>query len=150
MNQRQFDFLLQQGEGFKLEFKENFDSKNLVEKVGSGISRMKNAMLEAGLLQPEIEANTADFILLFYKDIYTEENLRKMGLNERQIKAVLYTKEKGKITNREYQDINMVSNKTAYLELSELVKIGLFLIEGRGKNIVYRLKIKSNEQVMNR
>lgn len=34
---------------------------------------------------------------------HKKQNLRKMGLNERQIKAVKYVKEKGKITNSEYQ-----------------------------------------------
>jgi ATP-dependent DNA helicase RecG len=33
MKKRQFDFLLQQGEGFKLEFKENFDLKNLTREI---------------------------------------------------------------------------------------------------------------------
>ncbi len=36
------------------------------------------------------EQGIGAFSVIFYKDIYTEENLRKMGLNERQIKAVMY------------------------------------------------------------
>ncbi|WP_193391176.1 hypothetical protein [Candidatus Symbiothrix dinenymphae] len=43
-----------------------------------------------------------------------------MGLNERQIKAVLYVKEKRKITNSEYQELNEVSKRTATNELTEL------------------------------
>jgi ATP-dependent DNA helicase RecG len=43
-------------------------------------------------------------------------------LNERQIKAVEYVKGKGKITNKEYQKINEISNKTATYELKELVE----------------------------
>ena len=78
----------------------------------------------------------------FYKDIYNEENLRKMGLNERQIKAVLYVKEKGKITNKEYRELNSVSNKTAYLELLELVEKKVLNIEGKGRNIEYRVTKK--------
>ena len=49
-------------------------------------------------------------------------------------------KEKGKITNKEYQKLNKVSNKTAYLDLSDIVKKGVFLIEGEGKKINYILK----------
>jgi len=45
-----------------------------------------------------------------------------MGLNERQIKAVMYVKEKRKITNKEYRTINGVSDETARLELNDLVK----------------------------
>ncbi len=29
----------------------------------------------------------------FYKDRFTEENLKKLGLNARQIKAVIYVKD---------------------------------------------------------
>ncbi|HHV80504.1 TPA: hypothetical protein GXX44_02310 [bacterium] len=34
----------------------------------------------------------------------SRENLRKMGLNERQVKAVMYVKEKGRITDKEYSE----------------------------------------------
>jgi len=52
-----------------------------------------------------------------------------MGLNDRQIKAVIYVKEKGKITNKEYQELNFVSNKTAYLELSDIIKKNVFAMK---------------------
>ncbi|NQE44523.1 hypothetical protein C5S31_00695 [ANME-1 cluster archaeon GoMg2] len=74
------------------------------------------------------------------KDVYTEEYLREVGLNERQIKAVMYVKERGRITNREYQEINKVSNKTAYLDLNDLCTKNILISEGKGKNIIYRLK----------
>ncbi len=75
------------------------------------------------------------------KDFYTPENLIELGLNERQIKAVMYVKERGKITNKEYQEINNVSNKTAYLELGDMVNIGLLAIEGKGRKVNYTLKV---------
>ena len=56
------------------------------------------------------------------KDIYTEEYLRNLGLNERQIKAVVYAKKNGRITNKEYQKINNCSRNTAFADLKELVK----------------------------
>ena len=61
-------------------------------------------------------------MLLLTKDIYTEENLRKMGLNERQIKAVMYVKEKGKITNKEYQILTGISRQMATIDLNQLIK----------------------------
>jgi len=79
------------------------------------------------------------FSVYFRKDIYTEEYLRKIGLNERQIKAVMYVKEKEKITNKEYQEINAVSNKTAYLELSDLVEKGILTVDGTGKKTSYKV-----------
>ena len=33
MEKKELEFLLKQGEGFKLEFKENFDSKNLAKEI---------------------------------------------------------------------------------------------------------------------
>jgi ATP-dependent DNA helicase RecG len=76
-------------------------------------------------------------VLLLIKDVYTEENLRKMGLNERQIKAVMYVKEKGKITNKEYIKEFLVSRQTATRDLTELVNKGLFEFRGRGKRDAY-------------
>jgi ATP-dependent DNA helicase RecG len=61
-------------------------------------------------------------LVTLFKNNLTEEQLKKLGLNERQIKAVEYVKEKGKITNKEYQKINEISNSTATYELKELVE----------------------------
>ena len=112
-----------------------------IEQYGSGTVRMVEWMKEAGLPEPEYKEELGGFSVYFYKDIYTEENLRKIGLNERQIKAVMYVKEKGKITNKEYQGVNGVSNKTAYLELFDAVEKGVLVPEGSGKGIGYTLKV---------
>ena len=84
-----------------------------IEQYGSGTVRMVEWMKEEGLPEPEYKEEMGGFSVYFYKDIYTEENLRKMELNERQIKAVMYVKEKGKITNKEYQKICDTSERTA-------------------------------------
>ncbi|HBE45392.1 MAG TPA: hypothetical protein DDW17_08130 [Deltaproteobacteria bacterium] len=77
----------------------------------------------------------------FYKDRFTEENLKKSGLNERQIKAVIYVKEKRKITNRDYQKEFSVSRQTATRDLTELVEKKLFKLQGTGKrDISYLLR----------
>ena len=78
--------------------------------------------------------------MYFYKDIYTEENLRKMGLNERQIKAVLYVKEKGIIANKEYREITELSDEGARIDLKELVEKDLLQIRGSGRGVHYVLK----------
>lgn len=56
----------------------------------------------------------------------TPEQLTKLGLNDRQLKAVEYVKEKGKITNKEYQSLNTISERTASRELSELTEKQIF------------------------
>nr|WP_232841436.1 hypothetical protein [Caldicellulosiruptor acetigenus] len=76
---------------------------------------------EAGLPEPEFKEE-GGFVVEFYKDIYTEEYLAKLGLNERQIKAVMYVNEKWKITNKEYQEINKVSKKLQVEILKNFLK----------------------------
>lgn len=74
------------------------------------------------------------------KNIYNKEDLSKLGLNERQIKAVLYVKEKGKITNSEYQKLNNISRRTATDELAELTnKFEMFKNTGYGAGSFYEL-----------
>ena len=53
------------------------------------------------------------FSVIFYKDIYNEEYLRKLGLNERQIKAIFYTKKKGRITNADYKKVTGVKKEAS-------------------------------------
>jgi len=106
-------------------------------------------MKEAGLPEPEYKEELGGFSVYFYKDIYPEENLRKMGLNERQIKAVIYVKEKGKVTNREYQELCNTSERTATRDLTGLVNRGIFEqvgITGKGTN--YTLKTPQRRQII--
>ncbi len=60
--------------------------------------------------------------MIFRKDIYNEKYLTELNLSERQVKAVLYIKEKGKISNKKYQEICEVSKGTATKELRELIE----------------------------
>jgi len=113
----------------------------LIEEYGSGIGRIMDSLKEANLPEPEFKEEFAGFSLYLRKDYYTEEKLKEMGLNDRQIKAVMYVKEKGKITNKEYQELNFVSNKTAYLELSDIIKKNVFAVEGSGRTVAYNLKV---------
>jgi predicted HTH transcriptional regulator len=112
-----------------------------IEQYGSGTIRMVEWMKEAGLPEPEYREELGGFSVYFYKDIYTEDNLRKMELNERQIKAVMYVKEKEKIANREYQELCNTSERTATRDLSELVKREIFEqvgITGKGTNYILK------------
>ena len=93
----------------------------LIEQWGSGIDKMRNACLQAGLPEPQFEERQG-FRVIFRKDVYSEEYLSQLGLNERQIKAVMYVKEKGRITNKEYQEINEVSKPMATIDLRALVE----------------------------
>jgi ATP-dependent DNA helicase RecG len=85
-----------------------FDAK-LIEQWGSGIEKMQKYCREAGLPEPVLEEYQG-FRVIFRKGLYNEEYLRELGLNERQIEAFFYVKEKGKITNTEYQELCLVVN----------------------------------------
>lgn len=96
----------------------------------------------AKLPPPIITNEGRDFLIVFRKDIYNAVDLGKLGLSDRQIKAVLYVKEKGKITNAEYQTLNSVSKRTATNDLSELVdKYQLINNIGFGAGSYYELRI---------
>ncbi len=116
---------------------------NLIESWGSGILKMITLCKEQNLPEPEFverKGGLGEFTVVFHKDIFNEEELRKRGLNERQIKAVMYVKEKGKITNKEYQQLMQVSKAMATIELSDLVTKQVFLRKGvTGKGTQYLL-----------
>jgi len=117
-----------------------------IERYGSGIQRIIDACKNAGLPPPVFEERFGGFLVIFNKDIYTEEYLNGLGLNERQIKAVLYAKEKGKITNKEYREINTISRQMATIDLSILVEKGMFIRTGKaGKGIAYQLTKLTNK-----
>ncbi len=64
-----------------------------------------------------------------------------MGLSERQLKAMVYIKEHGSITNSEYQAITKVSKSTATRELNELKEKGILISKGTtGRGFTYCLK----------
>ncbi|GHV66814.1 ATP-dependent DNA helicase [Bacteroidia bacterium] len=93
-----------------------------IETWGRGFSKMTTQCLVAELPEPLYYYDMSGYWVVFRKDVINEEDLRDKGLNERQVKAVLYVKEKGKITNSEYQEINEISKRTAAYELVELVE----------------------------
>ncbi|KJF43464.1 ATP-binding protein [Draconibacterium sediminis] len=112
-----------------------------VESWGRGTIKILEQCEEHGLPKPEFENNGKDFWVIFRKDIYTETYLKKLGINERQIKAILYTKENARISNKEYQSINNVSKRTATNDLTKLVEEFKILnkIGTSGAGIYYKL-----------
>jgi len=120
---------------------EVFHLAGYVEKWGSGTLRILRAFEEAKLPRPEFKEAFGGFQVVFYRDWLAEERLRELGLNERQIKAVLYVRDKGSITNRKYQELFNVSKPTASRELKELVDKGVFERIGvKGRSVKYRIK----------
>ena len=112
-----------------------------IEAWGRGIRKMNEQCTLYGLPMPLYYYESSGFWVEFRKDIYNEEILQSKGLNPRQIKAVLYAKEKRKITNREYQVINEVSRVTATRDLKDLVDKNIISFnEKAGAGASYELK----------
>jgi ATP-dependent DNA helicase RecG len=93
-----------------------------IESWGRGTIKIVENCLQQGLPEPDFIEEYGVMKVVFYKDKFTAENLKKLGINARQIKAVMYIKEKGKITNKEYQEINNCSRNTASNDLKRLVE----------------------------
>ena len=112
-----------------------------IDSWGSGIMKIVNSCKAAGLPTPTLEEDMGGFMVKLFKNRFSKEQLQQLGLNERQVKAVLYVKEKGKITNAEYQEINNISERTASREMSALVKAGILEQAGSfGAGSFYKIK----------
>jgi len=69
--------------------------------------------------------------------VVTEQQLQMADLNMRQIAAMQYAKDKGKITNNEYQHINGVTHDVAKYELAALVAKKRMMRTGKTKDVFY-------------
>ncbi|MCK9160940.1 MAG: putative DNA binding domain-containing protein [Bacteroidaceae bacterium] len=117
-----------------------FFRSGYVESWGRGMDKMRNLCQEAKIPVPQFSCKGNDFWTVFRKDIYNKENLSKLGLNERQIKAVLYVKGNGRITNAKYQKINEISRQMATNELHNLVnEFKLLINKGYGAGSYFEL-----------
>ncbi|GAB3220700.1 ATP-binding protein [Spirosoma arcticum] len=96
----------------------------LVETWGRGTLKMISECRAWGLPDPVFEDKQGGVWVTFFADRYQEDRLRQAGLNERQIKGVLYTKQQERITNADYQRLNNCSRNTASADLKELIQQG--------------------------
>jgi len=111
-----------------------------IESWGRGTIKIIKECKQAGIPEPVFSYDSSDISVEFRKDIYNEKHLQSLDLNERQVKAMLYLKEKGKITNSDYQTLNDVSRETATRDLKELIDKQLIKPSGqKGAGAFYTL-----------
>jgi len=119
---------------------ELFKKIHYIERLGSGLKRMDELMLLHGLKKPVYEINTAFFKVIFngpkekileLVKPSNELDLRELGLNERQVKALNFIQEKKVITRKEYQEKFGVSKMTASRDLFQLTEKGMVKVEGK-------------------
>lgn len=111
-----------------------------IDAWGRGTIKIIDTCKQADLPEPEMIELDGGFSITLFKDNITPEKLTKFGLNDRQIKAVLFVKENGRITNKEYQEIFEVARMTATRDLTELVDKGILKSsETKGAGSYYEL-----------
>mgnify|MGYP003551833455 FL=1 len=111
-----------------------------IEAWGRGTIKIIDTCKEAELPEPEMQELDGGFNITLFKNTLTEEQLTKLGLNNRQVNAVIFVKEKGKISNKEYQEINKTSDRTALRDLDNLIELNVFVKKEKKKGTIYKLK----------
>ncbi|MCY4561963.1 MAG: putative DNA binding domain-containing protein [Flavobacteriaceae bacterium] len=112
-----------------------------IDSWGLGTLKIIDSCKKNGLPEPKIKEFNGGILVTLYKDYLSEEQLKQLGLSNRQINAIRYVKERGKITNREYQSINNIGKTTATNELTQLIELN-FLVPSKtkGRGTKYILK----------
>lgn len=103
-----------------------FFKGGLIEAWGRGTLKIINDCINYGLPEPKIELLSGGICVTIYQNIITDNYLDNLELNERQIKAINYVREKKRITNKEYQNLTNCSRRTASRDLQELIEKNIF------------------------
>jgi ATP-dependent DNA helicase RecG len=118
-------------------------------RTGHGLARMAALMEEAHLPRPTWRELRAGFLLTLkgpsgvpLSELPADpQALARLGLNERQVKALLYLGEKGRLSGRELQELcPEVSTDTLRRDLADLVGRGLLLKVGERRATYFILK----------
>lgn len=120
----------------------------LIERLGYGIDRMLRQMEQAELPPPSFRETAAGFLVTLqgqpHADAAVAPDTRpwvRLGLNERQIAAMLQVTSEHRITSRDVQErYPDVSAETIRRDLADLVERGLLLKVGDKRATYYILK----------
>jgi ATP-dependent DNA helicase RecG len=119
-----------------------------IERLGYGIDRMIRLMEAEGLPAPVFQETANGFKVTLYghgealiSEVVDRRRWAHLRLNERQEKALVYLAERGRITNREYQELcSDVSAETIRRDLVDLVAKDLLLKIGDKRATYYIFK----------
>lgn len=118
---------------------------NYIEELGLGIDKMIEAMVQAGHPQPSFRATPHSFTVILQN---VRERTIPLGgsgwessMNERQLRALQYIREYGRLTSREYQELcPSVSAETLRLDMVDLTQRGIVMKVGVKRGTYYILK----------
>lgn len=129
----------------------------LIELWGSGIRRMREAMEEAGLRSPQIDADRDWFRITFYgpgeaflgvsaaqSPTFSAQTLGRLNLCQCRLLGQMQVR--GQITRLEYEQEFEVERSQAHRDLRELVELGLLRREGSNRASYYMLADAEPEQ----
>jgi ATP-dependent DNA helicase RecG len=113
-----------------------------IEELGLGIDRMIEEMLENGHPAPDFEAKPYAFTVRLHNTLERKPVKHwSTNMNERQMRAMSFVEENGRITNRDYRQLcTEVNPETLRLDLVDLIDKGLLLKIGDKKGTYYILK----------
>lgn len=113
-----------------------------IEELGLGIDRMIEDMVNAGHPAPEFRDTPYSFtVTLRNNRVRRPVAAWESNMNERQLQALAFIQEWGRITNRDYRMLCPdVSAETLRLDLADLVERGLLIKVGAKKGTYYILK----------
>lgn len=107
----------------------------IIKSSGAGVSEINKKALLCNI-NPIIFEKYQGGI---FTKIVLKSSIQSRRLNERERKLLDYIKNTGYITRKDYEKLMGVSERTARLDLGNLVKRGILKKVGKGKNTVYEL-----------
>jgi ATP-dependent DNA helicase RecG len=111
-----------------------------IESWGRGTIKIIEECEKYGLPEPKIEETEGGVAVTLYKNKTAPEFLSTLDLNDRQLKAIEYLKEKGEMTTSFYQEKMEISYRSAIRDLKQLVDLEVLEKLGENKGAKYILK----------
>ncbi len=112
-----------------------------IERYGAGIRMMQRLCKEWGNKEPRYEFHPLETKIIFDSPIqestFIEIDDISEQLNERQKNAFFHVQRHGQIATKEYVEINNVSRRIAYEELTDMTGKGLLFMIGKGRGTKY-------------
>jgi len=94
-----------------------------------------------GLPEPKIEVYGGAFSITIFKEIYDEDYLSKLDINDRQKKAIQYVKKNKSITNSLYRELFDVAQRTVVRDIEELLEFNMIQKTGSGRSTKYIINV---------
>lgn len=118
-----------------------------IERAGTGTLDMIALCREAGLPEPDFRQDGGQFVMTLWRDWLTQKAVDALGLSERQKQAVTLVRKTGRITNRAYQALVGITDRTALRDFDELTAKGVLEKRGTtGRSIHYVLRRQTRQE----